>query len=52
MIELEWLSVCCGAPPKFPIDEEDDTNWDIIGICNKCKENTSFELWGDEDKYE
>ena len=46
-----WMSICCSAEPMYELHDLDE-GMDMIGICSKCKDHTSFELWGDEDKYD
>ena len=46
-----WMSICCSAEPMYELHDLDES-MDMIGICSKCKDHTSFELWGDEDKYD
>ena len=43
--DLEYYSQCCVAPPLYELNG-------IMGICMKCREHATFELWGDEDPYE
>lgn len=38
----ELLSICCTAEPMYELNDTDATEWDIIGICSQCRENTSF----------
>ena len=40
MIEDDWLSVCCTAPPLF--DLHHDEGLDTIGICSQCRDHTTF----------
>ena len=41
----ELLSVCCTAEPMYELHDVDydEGGWDLIGICSKCRENTTFE---------
>ena len=41
VMEVEWWSVCCSAPPLYGLEELDDI-MDTIGICMDCKEHVSF----------
>ena len=45
MLDKTLLSICCSAEPMYEIHDVDhwDGGWDLIGICSKCRENTSFE---------
>tara|TARA_R100000808_G_C2101011_1_gene118080 strand:- start:426 stop:578 length:153 start_codon:yes stop_codon:yes gene_type:complete len=40
--ELEWYSVCCTAPPLY--DLHDNGEYEPLGICMHCRDNTTFEL--------
>ena len=48
VMEQEWWSVCCSAPPLYGVEELDDI-MDTIGICMDCKEHVSFELTEEEE---
>ena len=41
IMEIEWWSICCSAPPLYGVEELEDM--DTIGICMDCKEHVSFE---------
>ena len=34
-----YLSECCGYTPLYSLD---DSGCDVIGICSKCKDHTTF----------
>ena len=40
MSATEYLSDCCGAPPKYGIERQAGV---CIGICSQCKEWADFE---------
>ena len=42
MLEIEWWSQCCTAPPLYDLHIEE--NIMPTGICMKCKDNSGFEI--------
>ena len=47
MIDEEWYSACCYAPPLFDLHIEDCI--EPAGLCMHCRDNTTFELVKEED---
>ena len=46
--ELEWCSNCCTAPPLY--DLHDNGEYEILGMCMKCREGAIFYLEGATDE--
>jgi len=46
--ELEWYSNCCNAPPLY--DLHDNGEYEILGMCMKCREGAIFYLEGATDE--
>ena len=42
MVEKEWYSTCCTAPPLH--DLNDDGEHELLGMCMKCQDKATFEL--------
>ena len=45
--EEEWYSVCCTAPPLYEL--HDNGEYEPVGICMHCRDNTTFELIEEEN---
>ena len=43
----ELLSVCCGAVALYDIDDYGD--YDPVGLCSDCKDNTTFKKGEDDE---
>tara|TARA_R110002012_G_scaffold225143_1_gene397134 strand:+ start:80 stop:229 length:150 start_codon:yes stop_codon:yes gene_type:complete len=47
MIEEEWYSICCTAPPMYDLHIDDGI--EPAGLCMQCRDHATFELMKEEE---
>ncbi len=50
IMDSEWYSVCCGAPPDDRFQFDTFLTDEPLGICSECQEHTHFKHEDDEDE--